>query len=83
VTTAAHVAYNEAGYRIGETHHNASISEAQVQLVRDLHEHDGKGLREIAELLDLSVHTVRRICDYSRRGQTARSWKRMPGGLHG
>ena len=76
--TGTLVGINELGYRIGEGHHNSTISDDQVKHVRDLHERQGLSVRVIAELLDMSIHTIRRFCDYSRRGQFPRKWQRVP-----
>ena len=75
--TSTLIAINEAGYRIGQGHHNSTISDARVQVVRDLREHQRLSVREIAARLSMSRHTVRRICDYSRRGQVAWTWRRV------
>lgn len=71
------VAYNECGARIGETHHNATISNDMVDLIHELHEDFCCSYRAIAEELKLSMPTVRKICTYERRAQTAEAWKRL------
>ena len=69
------VAVNERGRRIGETHHNALISDAVVDLMRDRHEDDGVGYRKISREFNVALTTVRKICTYERRAQTAERWK--------
>lgn len=71
------VALNEDGRRIGETHHNSRLSDAFVEKLRDLHEYEGKTPRQIADHLQISFRTVKKICYYQRRVQVARSWKRI------
>jgi len=69
------VAVNERGRRIGESHHNASISDELVDRMRDRHEEDGLGYRKIAREFGVALTTVRKICTYERRAQTAERWK--------
>ena len=71
------VAYNESGRRIGETHHNSRISDAQVEEIRDRREYDGWNDLQIANFYGMSVNTVKKICNYQRRGQRAERWKRV------
>lgn len=71
------VATNENGNRIGETHHNARLSDATVDRIREMHEDEGLGYKKIAKELGLSRHTVRDICRYTRRAQTAENWKKI------
>lgn len=66
---------NDRGRRIGETHHNALISDAQVDRMRDRHEDDGAGYRKIAREFGVALTTVRKICTYERRAQTPDRWK--------
>lgn len=71
------VAYNESGLRIGETHHNARLSDAIVDRIRELHEDFGWGYLAICRELHLSLPTVRKICTYERRAQTPVRWRRL------
>lgn len=77
------VAYNEYGRRIGETHHNSRIPDAKVEEIRDRHEYDGWNCLQIASHYLLSVNTVKKICNYQRRGQRAERWKRIQVALIG
>lgn len=65
------IALNEAGYRIGEDHQNAKLSDAQVEAMRDRHEHDGVGYRRLAKEFGCSRTQARWICTYQRRNQWA------------
>lgn len=72
---------NEQGYRVGESHQHATLSDAQVRQIRDLHElGDDAGVRwslgRIARELGLCKSTVQKICAYTRRNQTPREWSR-------
>ena len=71
------VALNESGRRIGATHHNATISDAVVDQIRDRHENDGLGYVALAREFNLSKNTVRKICTYERRAQTPARYIRM------
>lgn len=71
-----YVAVNEQGLRIGEDHHNAVLTDAEVELVRQLHS-EGMSYRDIAEKFEIGKSTVADICKYRRRGQTASTWKRV------
>lgn len=72
------VAYNEQGLRIGQSHHNATISDELVDKIRELHEDYGWGYKAICSRLRLSLTAVRKICTYERRAQTPSRWKRVP-----
>jgi hypothetical protein len=71
------VAVNDHGRRIGETHHNhnALISDAVVDRMRDRHELGGLGYKKIAREFNIALTTVKKICTYERRAQTAERWK--------
>ncbi len=69
-------AYGENGRRVGESHHNATIPEATVKEIRDLHEELGWGYRRIAKHLGLRWTTVAKICRYQRRASLPAEWKR-------
>ena len=69
------VAVNESGRRIGATHHNAVLSDALVDQMRNTHEDDGLGYKKISRELNLARTTVRKICTYERRAQTPARWK--------
>lgn len=70
------LAFNDQGRRIGETHHNARIPDATVDLIRELHEDHGYRFLDIADGLELSFSTVAKICNYARRADTPSRWKR-------
>lgn len=72
------VAINENGRRIGETHHRATVPDATIQEIRDLHELEGWGYRRIAVALGLRHTYVAKVCAYQLRAQTADHWIRLP-----
>lgn len=57
---------NARGWRIGDDHHNAKLSDEDVELIRRLFE---EGLRppEIAEKFETSVNTIYGIVKYRSR----------------
>ena len=60
---------NEIGLRVGEDHPRATLTDHDVELIRQLAD-GGMLYRDIAEKFDISKFTVGRICRYERRGQT-------------
>jgi DNA invertase Pin-like site-specific DNA recombinase len=64
------VAVNDLGLRVGEDHPNAKLSDAEVEMVRKLHEM-GMSYALIAEKFESSIHTIGKICRYQRRAQWA------------
>lgn len=70
------VAVNEAGLRIGEDHPNAELTDAEVELVRKLHE-QGLSYDDLAEKFLVSKWTIGRICRYERRAQTPAAYKQV------
>ena len=71
------IAVNEQGYRIGSSHHNATISDEIVDKMRDLHEDDLIGYRRLAKMFNLPRSVVQKICNYERRAQTPNRWKKV------
>ncbi len=60
------IAVNEAGFRVGEDHQNAKLTNAEVELMRQL---NGEGLdyATLAEKFEISKEAVGRICRFERR----------------
>lgn len=77
VHNCKYVAINELGRRIGEGHHNAILTDAEVELLRDLREIDGMSYRVLAEKFEISKWAVGRICRYERRAQTPARYERV------
>lgn len=76
------VGMSEKGARIGETHPRAKLSDADVDLIRDLHE-AGLSYRQIVAKFDEedgprpSKSTVRDIVKCRRRWGRPVAWKRV------
>lgn len=70
------VAVNDAGLRIGEDHPNAKLTDAEVELIRQLHE-EGVSYETLARKFEVSKWAVGRICRYERRAQTPATFKKV------
>ena len=68
------IALNEAGYRIGQYHHNATLTDRDVELMLRLRA-DGYGWKRLARTFDCGVRTVRDVCAGTRRAQVPASWR--------
>lgn len=54
--------------RLGERHFRAKLSDADVQLVRTLHQEHGLGYTTLSRKFDQPRGTIRNICKYYTRG---------------
>jgi hypothetical protein len=70
------IGVNERGYRIGEEHPKATLTDAEVELLRKLNE-AGLCYRELAEKFETNKGTVAKICRYERRCQYAVKFKKL------
>lgn len=57
---------NTQGYRIGQDHHRAKLSDEQVEAIRQMRD-EGMSYRRIAEAIGAPLWTVRDIADYRTR----------------
>ena len=75
----AKIGVNSAGYRVGESHHRAKLSDADVELILYLRE-AGLSCAEIAGKFDadytVSKSTVRDVCSGRIRGQAPQGWRK-------
>ena len=71
------VGVNDLGYRVGEDHANAQLTDREVELNRTLHEVDGMSYSMLAEKFEISKSSVADICQYRRRAQAAGRWVRV------
>ena len=62
---------NENGHPIGESHHNAKLSDQQVERMRDMHETLGLSVCHVARVMNIPRRTARDILGYKSRAQTA------------
>lgn len=70
---AAAVHRTERGWRCGESHQNATRTDAEVEQVRALHD-EGYGWRRIAKMLNLPRRWVNKVCAYARRPYVVPRW---------
>lgn len=62
------VAINAEGRVVGEDHPRAKLTDADVELIRELHEeYEGYGYRKLAKMFDVSRWYIRDLCTYKRR----------------
>lgn len=72
-----YVPVNEVGLRIGEGHPRATLTDAEVERIRVLHEDEGMSYTRLAAIFEVNRGTVAKICRYERRGQTPANWKKI------
>ncbi|CAB3624599.1 hypothetical protein [Achromobacter pestifer] len=72
------VGVNEKGVRVGEDHQRATLTDHDVELMRQLRE-EGLGYKRLAKMFDTSVRNVRDIVNYKRRVTTPTAWKTITG----
>jgi len=70
------VAVNERGIRLGEDHQQAKLTNAEVELIRELHE-GGMSYSQLAEKFEVSKSAIGWICRYQRRAQRPVAWKEV------
>jgi antitoxin component HigA of HigAB toxin-antitoxin module len=71
------IAVNQSGKRIGEDHQHASLSNEQVERIRDLHEGHNLTYTQLSVMFGVSKSAIAGICQYRRRAQTPFGWKRL------
>lgn len=71
------IAINETGKRIGEDHQNATLTNDQVDRIRDLHEDHDLTYDQLAAMFSVSKSCIAGICQYRRRAQTPFGFKRL------
>lgn len=59
---------NERGCRVGQFHLKASLTDHEVELIRQLNE-EGLGYQRLAEKFGVGKSTIQMICTYQRRNQ--------------
>lgn len=78
-----YVGVNDRGYAVGEAHHRAKLSDADIETILWLRE-QGLSYGAIAKKFDdrvtISKSQVRNICNGTQRGQVPTNW--LPRGLH-
>ena len=72
--TSRTIAVNELGRRVGESHHNARLTNHEVELLLALHL-EGWGYRRLAAKFEVSKRHVRDIIKGKRRCSVACAWR--------
>ena len=72
------VAVNSRGYRIGETHPRAVLTDHEVDLVLELHFEEGWSYAALALKFEVSVRAVGKWCRGECRGHSIARFKRVP-----
>lgn len=68
------VGVNDIGRRVGDSHHNAKLTDGDVELLLAMHA-EGWGYRRLAAKFEVSKRHVRDIVAGKRRGQVATAWR--------
>ncbi|NYT44589.1 helix-turn-helix domain-containing protein [Alcaligenaceae bacterium] len=71
------IAVNERGYRVGQDHQGAVLTDAEVELMREMREAGDWTYDALAEKFGVSKSAVAGICRYERRAQAATGWKEV------
>lgn len=69
------VGVSESGLRVGQWHPRATLTDAEVEAMRRMHEIDKYGYGRLAKVFDVPKSTVAQICTYKRRAETIARWK--------
>ena len=69
------VAVNAGGYRIGEDHPNARLTNHEVELMIEMFEEGHHSLRQLARVFDISKSQVRNIVKGLKRAQLPEAYK--------
>ena len=70
------VGVNERGYRVGQWNQFARFSDRVVEQVRLLRD-GGMTYPAIAEKMEMSIHTVGRVCRHERRAEMPTRFKKV------
>lgn len=70
------VGVNDRGLRVGDSHHNARLTDSEVDLLLALRD-EGWSYRELAEKFDISKSSAHKICQGHRRCQTPARYKEV------
>ena len=68
------IALNDIGRRVGDSHHNAKLTNSEVDMLLEMHD-AGWGYKRLSAKFDLSRSSVRNICKGKARCQTPSAWK--------
>ena len=66
---------SEDGRPVGESHPRSVATDAKVTLIRDLHEHQGLTINQLAKMFGYSKSVIQKWCAYTRRNTTPRRFE--------
>lgn len=58
---------DEKGNRLGEAHQRAKLSDADVELIRDIYDEGMESMAQIAKVFNVSKSTINHIVNFRRR----------------
>lgn len=70
------VAVNEIGRRVGDSHHNAKLTNHEVEMLIGMHG-DGLGYRRLSIMFEVSKSLVRNIIKGRARCQYVHEWRKV------
>jgi hypothetical protein len=70
------IAVNAKGRRVGDSHHNARITDEDVDALMGLRD-EGWGYRTLAAKFEISKRHVRDIVSGRRRNQVPTAWRKV------
>lgn len=70
------VSIGDSGRPVGESAPNAKYTDAEIDMVFELR-NQGYFYREISEMMDMPVRTIRTVLDGSRRNKHVVGWKKL------
>lgn len=73
--TTVTIAINERGNRVGDSHHNAKLTNHEIDLLLSMHESGDFGYRKLAKMFELNKSTVRYYVKGRYRSQTPAKYK--------
>lgn len=71
------VAVNDQNLPIGEDHHNAKLTNHEIDLIRKMYEVDKMRPTHIARIFECDVAAIWRICKYKARSQEPIKFKKV------
>lgn len=70
------VGVNERGLRVGEDHQRATLTDGDVDRMRELYA-EGYGYTRLAKMFEVSRRHVRDIVKFRKRVDTPTAWRRV------
>lgn len=74
--TVRTIAINDIGRRVGDSHHNAKLTDGDVERLLAMHA-QGWGYRRLAAKFEISKSHARYIVKGRWRGQVATDWQKV------